>query len=536
MTETLTANREERTVKGMLLPYGELSRNSNIGKIQFDKGTLTIPADADVVTANVRHDREDPRGRAIALEDTDAGLVATFRIAKTPEGDELLDDIENGKLTRLSAEVKGITRNGTKALTGALFGAAFVDEGAFETAALYAELATEEEEENILSAFTPEQLAELTELLSHLKAEELTTEEAPATEDNTGTESAAFTKETNLEDTSTAQVPVTLLACAATSTETPKPEGLHTVANAMAGYFRTKDMSYIQDLAPETRSAGSTMFAALNDIKSNYAGSVGSNIIQSQWVGEVWGTRSYDRKFASLIDNAALTSLTVKGYKYTTPATGGTWTGDKTAIPSSTPATTAVSVDAIRWAGGHDIAREFLDFQGQYPDFWESHYKQMSNDYARTVDTYVVDTLEAGASTLTAGTVPSGANASTVLIVDGALKVLEADATPSFAIVAPDVYRGLLLQNQDDLIATLSLQLGLEGGSLESFRIIPSTAVASGKAIVGSKDSATLYELPGVPIRTEALDIAKGGVDAAFFGYYTLLINNSAAVVKVTGA
>lgn len=538
MTETLLADLQARTLKGLLLPWGEASRNSNIGVIEFERGTVTVPQDPAVVTLNRGHKREDPVGRAIELQDTDAGIEAAFAVAETPEGDELLLDVSEGRMTKLSAEVKDIIREGTKGIKGALFGAAVVTEGAFASAALYAELADDVAEElseaapsaqTIAEALSTEQITALKELLEKLS-------EAPA-EEVTPQEKEEIMEAQLHEETSTAKVP-TLLAGAsqATATSTAKGESKYAVANALAAYFSTRDSAALEALSTETRNSGDMLFAALNDIKSTYAGSVGAAIMQPQWLGDVWSTRTYERKYTPLVSSAPLTSLEVKGYRYTTPATGDTWSGDKTDVPSSTPVTEAVTGTALRWAGGHDIAREFLDFQGQFPAFWDGHFTQMSNSYAKKTDVYVVDTLEAGATAITAGTVPSGANAATVSLVDGALAVIANDAVPSFAICAPDQYRSLLLQGKDDLIATLSLSMGLESGDLAGFKIVPSSAVATGKVIVGSKDAATFYELPGSPLRTEAQDIAKGGIDQGFFGYYLLVINSAGALAKVTPA
>lgn len=543
--ETLLANLEDRTVTGLLLPYGETSRPSNIGPVMFARGTVAIPADPSIVTLNIRHQRENPVGRATVLEDTNAGIVATFSIAKTPEGDAYLADVASGKLNRLSAEVRDLVRSAAdkvRAVSGALFGAAGVDEGAFKSATLYAELASEShsegeyvDENGVTWRRVEDSKTEETENedgSKTYKSEYVVTEtpEAPAEE-----EPEEETEETTMAAqaaTVPATVPQTLLAGAGTPANPADENTMYEVAHALAAYFGTGDATKLHELKAKSKRASELMFAALNDIKISGVGQVGTAMITPQWLGDVWGTRTYERKYVPLLGHAPLTALTLTGYRYTTEAAGGDWTGNKGNVPTNTPATEAVSVTAARWAGGHDIAREFVDFS--VPEFWVAHFRQMTNSYGRWSDTKAITDIIAGATAVEAGTVPSGINAETVLLVDGALALIENDVTPKWAVAATDVYRALLLQSKDDIIATLSLSLGLETGSLEGFKIIPSTAVAAGKVLVGSDEAGTFHELPGVPIRTEALDMVKGGVDHAFFGYAATVINSSDALALVS--
>lgn len=552
--ETLLANHEERTVKGLLMPWGEKSRASNIGPIMFTRDTLAIPTDPAIVTANVRHKREDPVGRAVALEDSDAGLVATFSIAKTAEGDQLLADIKDNKLTRLSAEVKGVMRDAvdkTKAVAGALFGAAFVDEGAFASATLYAELADVEAHSKTEEEYTDDNgvtwrrvyesdtssedtdngtktttVTTVTEETSEAAAEDTTEEETMAAE------AATTPAATTPAAATAATVPQTLMA----GTAAPGDQNtVHQVAHAMAAFARTNDPAHIEALAEKSREAGDLLFAALTDIKATSTGAAGLAIIQPQWIGDVWKERTYVRKFAPLLGEAPLTSYKVKGFEFTTKAEGGDWAGNKANVPSGAVATEEVSVTADRWAGGHDIAREFRDFD--VPEFWTAYFAQMANSYARWSDAKALAAAVAGATEVTAGEVPAGVNAATTLVVDGALAVIATEeATPSFAVAATDVYRSLLLQTKDDLLATLTLGMGLESGDLAGFRIVPSSTIAAGKVLVGAKEAATFYELPGAPIRTEALDMVKGGIDTGFFGYAATVINNSAALALTSPA
>jgi hypothetical protein len=109
-------------------------------------------------------------------------------------------------------------------------------------------------------------------------------------------------------------------------------------------------------------------------------------------------------------------------------------------------------------------------------------------------------------------------------------------AVPDFALIGADLYRQLALTTEVDKLAFLNASLGLEEGSLNGFRIVGAPASQTslnGKVIVGASASTTLYELPGGPIRVEALDVAHGGIDAGLYGYYSLFTSDKRGVVSV---
>lgn len=555
--ETLLANHEERTVTGMLLPYGEVSRPSNLGPIQFDQGTVEIPADPHVLMGNVKHKREDVRAYGLSLDDTPEGVVATFRVANTPEGDSLLAEIANGKLTRLSPEVSHVRRDAkdkTRGVSGRLFGAAFVDEGAFRSATLYAELypenSTADREEEYVDEngvtwvrtyhSTVETVTEgdTSTQTTVTKITETKKADAPAPDVNP-TDTTGDTMTAALATPAQAQVPAVLLASHKPSAE-QKPSGvnLYAVADAVAGYFRTRSSAQLEALLQADHSAEDMLFAALTDIKYNSEGAPGVAMAQPQWIGEIWTSRTRVRKYAPLIAQAPLTAFKVKGYRTTTRAAANQttdWAGNKAAIPASVaPVTEPVEESADRWAGVHDIAREYIDFDS--PEFWAAYLRDMGNDYCKWDDKKTLGYLIGGSTAVTHGTVPAGMNTATVMLVDGALQVIASEeATPTFALAGLDRYRELLLQNKDDLIATLTLAMGLEEGQLGPFRILPSAdSRLTGKVMVGAKEAATHYELPGAPIRANALDLTKGGTDEAFFGYSKTIVNNSEVLALVS--
>lgn len=487
---TLYANAEQRIVSGLLLPYGEIG-NTNLGKFSIAQGAVEIPADPDIVTLNVQHDNETPVGRATELLDTEAGIVATFKVANTPDGDQLLAEIADGTRSKLSAEVKNVVIRARQAVSGSLFGAAVVTEGAFPSAALMAEYAEDT---------AVEEVEEVVEAEVALDTEVEIVEDAVETDEN------PTENEEGVNPMGAATAPATIQA-----------------AKASEGVTLT---AAIDRFASAART-GESFKAALADITYDGVGAAGNAINLPQWLGELWEGRTYDRRYIPLISQGSLNSMKVVGWQW---ADGGKptvapWTGNKTDVPSNVVETEIVETFAQRYAGAHDIAREFRDFGT--PEFWDAYFRAMVRSYTIQTDNATITALSDNAPVVAA----SGAGAWD-RILDGVDAIIY-DAVPTFAVVAKDIYRSLITTPAMDGLAYLNASLGLESGSLAGFQIVPSAQLNAGEVIVGAREAATSYELPGSPLRVEAENVAKGGVDVGLFGYHAVAFNNLKGLAKV---
>ena len=531
---------ENRTIRGLLMPYGEESRVSITGTepVYFERGSLEIPLDPSVVTLNREHDRFDPIGRATDLEDTDAGIVATFAIANTPQGDAYLNDKAEGKLKRLSAEVAEMTRDGARAIFARLTGAAVVTEGAFASAALFAIDPTVETEnadfapvtttDHVVETYTDENGVQhqrdiTVETTVDGNTKTITTTEVITEPDTTPAQPQGDNQMANDTATVPAQFRVAEVA------EEPRQLTSNDLYAAITDAKRTGDTSKLEQLD----RAGSLF--ALNDIKISGTNQVGTAVVQPAWAGELWQGRGFQRKVVPMLQSGALNSLEVKGWRWTTKPEVTTWAGNKANVPSNTPATESYTVGIQRFAGGHDIAREFYDFN--VTEVIDSYMRCMVDSYAIQSDSYALTQLLSAAGAGTAAeTYPSGVSGALGKIVQGALKVISSDATPSFAFVATDVYKELAYTTRNNTLEFLSIQLGLEAGQAESFKIIPHTGLANGNVLVGAREAATVLELPGSPIRVSAIDIARGGLDEAVFGYVGVKVDYPAALARIIPA
>jgi hypothetical protein len=114
---TFAVDPETRTLAGILLPFGAVSRparDRNTGKAarySFTADTVTYGDPAEIpVILNYGHDGESLSaqvGIATELSTEDDGIHAKFRIARTPEGDRILALAEDKILRSFSAEVEG---------------------------------------------------------------------------------------------------------------------------------------------------------------------------------------------------------------------------------------------------------------------------------------------------------------------------------------------------------------------------------------------------------------------------------------------
>lgn len=537
---SLYADQQTRMVTGLLLPYGELG-STNLGKFSVQAGAVQIPADPDVVTLNVQHEREEPVGRAVELTETPAGIVGTFKVANTPEGDTVLAEIAEGTRSKLSAEVKNVVIRSRMAVAGVLFGAAVVERGAFPSAALMAGYAEDTETEvesmsdNTLKAEIVEVVEETAETIEVIAdeapAEVVVDTVDPETGEVTQTTYEPVEVETNtteVNEMGAATAPETLQARKAA----PVSENLNTVLAQLADAGKAGKRSMFAELLQrDDARAVTSLFAALSDVEFDSAGSVGINTAQPQWLGELWTGRTYERKYIPLISSGTMTALTMQAWRWVTKPEVDVWTGNKTAVPSNTPTTESFEVTGVRYAGAHDYAREFRDFGRT--DVIESAVRGMVESYAKVTDLATIDALILGATPVEAGSATS--QLAWNRIIDGVEAIIDT-AVPTFAVVAKDLYRELLLTPQNEALEYLTAAMGLESGTAAGFSVVPSDQLSAGTVLVGAREAATSFELSGSPIRAEATDMVLGGFDIGIFGYHAAAVTNADALVLVAPA
>lgn len=499
-----SVDQDTRTVRGILVPWNEsstISKTKN-APVKFRQGDVRIPRDHTVVSLNKQHDRYDPIGRGGKFEPMEKGLYSEFVIADTEEGDAWLAD--HGDLVRLSPELRDIVRNADGTATATLTGAALVTAGAFASAGLFS---VDDDDEG----------------------DEETTDEAPAeTEDEPADESDEDEKEDAVAEATASEVMQAGRGKPAEKGEMTQRKYFRLLDDVMGGRASFETRQSIANGMP-----GEAGMFALSDVDYDGTDGVGAKMTPSQWIGEV-DTLDYVPVWSDLFGAPEpLTSLSLGGWKWGVKPTGGTWSGNKAAIPSNTPTVVPVTDSATRWAGGHDIAREHRDFGT--PGFFESYNKAMRESYETWKDTTIVRTeVVAGATDIEADN-PSGLTigAGWSALIDGAAQLVANGFIPTFAVVELSLWKAMLKVPSSDTLGYLEAALNLESGSLSGFTFRPAAGLTAGHIIIGSRSAASVFQLPGSPIKAEALNIANGGIDIGLFGYSGLLIRNALGIIDV---
>lgn len=240
------------------------------------------------------------------------------------------------------------------------------------------------------------------------------------------------------------------------------------------------------------------------------------------YIGELWSGLAYQRRIVPLLGTGRLTSQKIVGWRWKTKPEVSDYAGDKADIPTNPVETETVETTAKRLAGGHDIDRAFFDFPNR--EFLDSYFRAQGEDYAFKSDQKAAEFLASNATKIAVAQpdlIRAAAKARQTLLAR------TRGAEPDYFLVNPDDMFSLLDFTTMDNPAYLKLV------GVDPEKFIPAELIPPGAVIAGVRAAATFYELPGSPIRVQAEHIAKGGRDAAVFGYWGALLHDARGVVSV---
>lgn len=564
---TLTASREDRTVTGLLVPFNEECR-SNLGKFKVGSGAFSVPADLAGMSLNVEHEREQIVGAPVAVRETPKGIIATFSIAKTPEGDKALDEIAAGTRKHLSAEVADVVIRAGKAVGGRLFAAALTAAPAFPSATLLAAAVdtpgdasyeshwedefTDEDgvtwrrvsDTSSSTASTTDASGATVSTTTSTSVEELTPIGEESTDDETTDESTTDPEEDAVG------VPNTLTAGQAPATTQPRPVDLPTLFaslnRAKVRQATPEDMallaassSLLAGGAPE--AIARTLMAALSDITISGAGSlpVGGAAIQPNWVGQLNQGLTYERRYVPLAKTGTnITAEGKKGYKVhrgtsaapvNSYAGAGNWAGNKAAIGSGTGFTDPFTSVLHRFAFGDDIAREFIDLPGG-AEVLAAFFSLIKEDHLIWSDekARLAWIALGGAPVAESAAIPADFPSALGLVIQviNAVKAPKADQRrdkPSFVIVNDEAAEEISYTPFEKIPEYIKFSWNLDGTGLADGDVVlvqGDNGITGSPAALGGADYALeLDELAGGPLWIDALNIANGGIDRAIHGY-----------------
>jgi hypothetical protein len=488
---------EPRVAEGIIVPWGTPGR-TNLGPKRVHRGAVRILAEAPVIGL-YGHDRDRSVSRLIAHEDRDAGLWGRLRIAETPAGDLLLSELRAGVRDGLSVELSELEFDTAGDVTsGRLDAVAHVPLPAYDSARVHT-LAATQHTDGVPVPDTDQTAPPVADPVAELRAElaELR-----------------------------AQVSTPSAATVLSTAGLPQP-------SAPAAGGEVKRLATLQ-AALATGEATPEMRAALADITNTGL----SLFHRPAGIGqELWSGGGYTRRFVPLFSQRELTSWKFGGWRWVNRPLVDDYAGDKAEIPTNTVSVEPVEGTAQRVAGGWDIDRKFRDFGDA--EFWAGFYAAQTESYAEKTDEIAAAALVAAARDITVdANVPASYAAANVAQAD----ILKATAlgqailqdTPNvrrsadFVLMNPADWLGLMDLTNLDLPAFLSL-LGVAPGSFQRHPLVP-----AGSVIMGVSASVSFYELGGgAPIRVEALDVARAGVDSAVYGYVGTLVNRPGGVIEI---
>lgn len=483
---------DDRTIAGLVLPYGP-GGSTSIGVVTASVGSVRLPPDLSRVKLLSGHSTDPggatPVGYAIAADETDDGLRMTFRVGSTPAGDGALLEASEGLRDGLSVELFGPRLDARRHLTDGLITAvSLVPVPAFDDARITAGRTDTE------------------------------TDGDPA-EDDTENESEETVSNTDTPDGGTAP--------AETSPDNGETGELTAAqaAGLTAGQTNRLTLTDRPLSLAQATDAIASMVAGTPDATAALADITSSGVLSSlapAWLGELWSGIPFTREVVPTFSPGTLRGRKAHGWRWVTKPEVADYDGDKADVPSNTVATEAVEVEAKRLAGAHDIDRAFWDFGDT--EVINGYFAAMSQSYAIQSDDRAARFAVASAAGNVLEAQPDLIHAAAK--ARQAIKLATRTEATTY-LVHPDDAFGLLKVTTLDNPAYLDL-LGVDPA-----KFLTSDQAKKGSVIAYAKPALTFFELAGSPIRVQAEHIAKGGRDAALFGYYATLLNDQRGVVEV---
>lgn len=543
----LTANDAELRLDYNLLTFGEQGFTS-AGRVIVDPGTLTVPAGQ--LPVNDEHISDKPVGYMTA-SDAGESIAASVSFFHTKDGKAAYADAKSGKRKGISMEVENPVVKAGKLVAGLLCGSGIVKRPAYSSSLLLASY-TEAEDGTVALESVEEADTDLDDARAAIDAGDLDAAQAAITAAQDKLNPPEPDPAPESEEEKEATVPKPKITASA-----PNPQAALLAALQGAGLAA--------DAADDTETVTLAKFTASfrEAIKSDPRLTAAENLdtmtqtdlydpaVQPAFLGELWRTAGYDEIWAPLVSHEGLTALTYKGYRWVEGSDPivDDWdpafvdredSEDGKAhmqpIPTSALRLEGKDFHAKRIAGGNRFDRALLDFP--IPGVMESFLYLQTEYIKRRRDARVRLAVLAQAKKLTTGYTTRDLENTFRRIIVGAMHVRKY-GKPTFSIVGNDIYRDMLGTDMLENLALLEKSLGLEGGSMAGFNIVPADiddAEMNGRVLVGVDKSIVLHEPAGAPIRVDAQELAVGAVDKAVFSYYMIRSDDRGGVVEVPAA
>lgn len=515
---TVTASVAARTIEGTVT---FMERVSDDLRLKWAAGSLTPREPIKRVKLLVDHDTAQPVGYMTEYR-AGAGnsLWAKFYVPEGAAGDAALADAAHGRRDGFSVGVTAVDceldKDGVLVVTrGTIHEVSLCAVPAFQDAQVEnvaAALAARAKEKDTMGDIQKESTAEGVAVAA------TTASKAPATPAGVATPAAA-SPEQAAPTVAAAAAPV-LLAGGERQGPAPaldikdRPLSLRQVAAKVAEAVATDNPSAVH--------------AALADVTPSSDG--GKGWLRDGWMGELWTAARTDRPWIEAFGpTEQLTSMKLKGWRWGVRPTVAKYSGNKTEVPTNSPTTVPYEATAGRWAGGWDIDRIFLDLgeAGFLESFWQAamaEYKRESDlDIAAQI---IAAATVGGAAASTLGAIKAGARALRSVGANAGVIKLGLGAFDQYSDLTQsevphwlaNVVGGVNVAEESAVVGNLTIQAAPELDDLD--------------VLVADRRAVTVREK--TPIRVQAFDVARGGVDLGFYSYGGLVVNDPRAVQLYT--
>ena len=488
----LTANIEERTISGKIVPTGtgEIG-NTSVGRVVFESNSIQLPEDPKTIKLLNQHDMKQPLGKATSFTMDENGIYASFKISRSNRGSEALILAEEGLQSGLSVGVEVIKskhKAGIMHVSAArLYEVSLVTEPAFKSAQVL-DVAAEE---------TPEAV------------EEIQQTESETVLDTTPETVAAPEVEAAAVEAARPTVAVTNIR--------PRLKPL-----TSGEYLEASIKSAMGD------DAARQLVLATDDTSTN------TGLTLPQHMNEFVTTSIDGRPSVDAISKGVLPA---SGMSFTIPklSTAPTIDSDSTegeALGGTEMASTYLTVDVKKAAGLQTISWELLDRSS--PAFYDELIKELNYAYAKATDKAVV-----------AAFIASGTQASTQAATIAGLKAYISKEVPAAYAAAGKFARNLVIntawwetimaaddttnrplfmasnpQNNPGNISGQSIVGDVLGLNTFVDPHMAITTLIDDSAFIVAPEAFTYYEAPKTTLNVQAL--SNGRLQVAVYGYYAI--------------
>lgn len=520
-----------RTIAGVAVPWNTPGRVSSGETVVFHPGSL----DASARPVALRdHDRSRPIGVVADARDSGAGLDATVRVSATRDGDDALVLANDGALPMFSVGAEPIDyrydADGTLHVMSADWQElSLLTFGAYPGARV-----------STVTATTPGGTVDPATLTDTPDDPAVDPDAPPVDPDETEPNEDI---EPDVQTRLPGLVPVTAGRVAATVARPARHPyagvGIRELAGYIAAGAQSGDPRVMRQLNAIMTSPGArapSLQAALADVTMVGTGNVGASY-RPTYQAELIDIVSHGAPLVELLRQGDLQRGDYPNVTFTawtaTPQVA-IQTNEKDEINSTPVSMGPTSVPVQTWATGNDLSQQLLDFGS--PSFVEDYIRAAGVDYAEVIQLYAQSALWAAATN-----VPTAVGDDIVTVIGKLLGALNPSAVPAgglFLAVSWDAWASAIGMKSDDGPAFWS-------GSIAFGQILP-TANMGGLTVVycpglppksyllGLRNAATWYDLPGTPFSLRAINVGLLGLDVAVYGYGACGIQYPAALVKTT--